>query len=287
MTLDVHYTADDYREAAAAVRAQGLQSISTLPVFYVFLAFSIGTILGNILERQPPGAPLRGPVEVVLSSLPLLIVAAYWGFVALRTRGKKAHGFVIPPPKLSGLGVALPLFLCIVMFAVAVLAGALMPVVPVDAAPNPPRLPLGTALATVALPFMPSIVFAIFSIILVLRFFRRNITRAFELQINLHRPTTIQIAADSLTVSDDTHQTRYSWPAFIGWHETANLFLLYRSYISFVMIPKRTFSSPEALYQFVELVRHAIGDQRRGFEALLPPLLPMAPSIPPPLRPRS
>ena len=286
MILHVQRTADDYREAHAAVKAQGLMTVSTTPFFYLFLGFALGSVLGNFVQRQPAGSAPRGPIEFIITSLPWALVLCYWAFIVFRSNGKKAHGFVTPPPKLTGFGVLVPALSATAAFAVTFLGNAFTPPGP-PASPNQPELPLGTALAFLALPFVPIVSFLALSIVLFVRLHRLNVNRAFDLQVNLHRPVVIELSDNSLMVTSDVHQVRYAWNGFIGWHETANVFLLYISYISFEMVPKRAFTSPQQLEYFRQFVARAIGEQHRGFDPVparaAPPLVaPMSP-LPPPL----
>jgi hypothetical protein len=276
MTLHVHRTEADFREASAAVRGLRLTSIGTLPMFLLFVAFSLGTMIGGIVQERPPGEPPRGPLEVMMSSFSLLVVGVYWGVVALRTAGKRAHGFVRPPPPLTNMGVVFPTLLWVFLFAVSLVATAYVPASP----PTPPQppMPLGRLLRTVFLPFVPVVTFVAAAIWMFLRLHGRNITRSFELQLQMHRPGTIQVSQEWVIVTDDAQQTCYRWQAFVGWQETANLFLLYNSFVTFEMVPKRAFPSPEAIQHFTALVRQYIGEGNVGFQVLPP--RPVPPPLP-------
>jgi hypothetical protein len=277
MTLHVYRTEADFREANAAYRGLRLMSFGTLPFFFLYLAFTIGVIAGNLLQEQPPGAPPRGPVDVMFSSIWLVIAGVYWGVVGLRTAGKRAHGFVRPPPPLAGVGVVTPALLAVALFAVCLLSNAYTPPAPLPA-PQPTPPPLGESLRSAFLPFVPVVSLVACSIWIFLRQFNRNLTRGFQLQVQLHRPATVQASPEWFIVTDEAHQTSYRWQAFIGWQETANLFLLYNSYATFEMVPKRAFASAEQIHQFTALLRQSIGAGGVGFEVL--PARPGPPPLP-------
>jgi hypothetical protein len=277
VTLHVQYNEADYREANAAVRGQRLQSIGLAPFFFVFLAFAAGIVIGNLLQERPPGEPPRGPVDVIIWTLPLLFVAVYWAVIAFRTGGKRAYGFVTPPPRLSGLGAVLPMLLGAAVFTVSLLATAYTPPGP-PPQDQPPMSP-GRALAVIFLPMLPIASMVVCSIVMVLRLNARNIRRAFELQAHLHRPKTIEVSPESLTVSGEGVREDYAWHAFIGWNETAHLFLLFTSYVTFHIVPKRAFASRDAYDEFEMIVRNKVGERRHGFDVLPP----ARSAVPPPL----
>jgi hypothetical protein len=127
MILNFQYTADDYREAHAAVKAQGLLSVKATPFFYLGLGFCLGSMLGNIFQRQPAGEPPRNPIEVIISSLPYIVIMGYWAVIVFRSGGKNARGFVAPPPKLAGASVLLPALTGMAAFVVTFLVGAFTP----------------------------------------------------------------------------------------------------------------------------------------------------------------
>jgi hypothetical protein len=120
--------------------------------------------------------------------------------------------------------------------------------------------------------------------LLLVRLHKLNVNRAFDLQVNLHRPVVFELSDDFLSVTTATRHTRYAWNAFIGWHETPNVFLLYISYMSFEMVPKRALLSPQQLEYFRTFIARTIGEHRRGFEPVPANLAP--PTVePPPLLP--
>jgi len=273
VTLRVEYTVDDFREAVAAVRAQGLMTVSQAQFFYLFLGYTVGATLGNAFQRQPAGAPPRGVIEIAISSLPFVLILTYWAFIAFRTGGKKAFGFVTPPPKLTEAGILVPGLFTVAASTITFLAIVFTPPgLPVPT--NQPEIPFGTASAMLILPFVPIVVMLICAVALLLRMMRLNINRSFELQANSHRPAVLEISNDALSISNDVKLTRYSWSGFIGWHETANVILLYTSYLTFEMVPKRAFASPTELEHFRSFITQVIGEHRRGFDPL-----PIEPSV--------
>jgi hypothetical protein len=273
MILQVNYTENDFREANAAARSLGWLSVSTLPFFYLFVAYLTGSVVGQLLQRPAPGAPPKGPIDVCVSTFPLMLVAAYWGFVVFRTGGRRSPHFLVRPPRLSGTGVLLPAALAVVTFAVTACALAFTPPPPPEANP-PAQVPLAQTLLTLALGLAPMVVMLVCAGVMTLRLFRRNIVRVWELQTHLHQIVTVEVDEGGVVVSDPACHTRYLWGAFVGWHETPGVFVLYRSYASFEMIPKRSFPTPAACDYFYALIRRQIGERVRGFDpvqSLSPP----------------
>jgi len=66
-------------------------------------------------------------------------------------------------------------------------------------------------------------------------------------QPSLTRAKTADISATGVCVTDPLSRTEYDWPAFVRSAETKNLFLLYLSNFSFLMLPKRAFPDEEHL----------------------------------------
>ena len=99
----------------------------------------------------------------------------------------------------------------------------------------------------------------------------RQIKTAWNRQTQLHDPTVFEV--DQMEVSMETPDSRmkFKWTAFPGLLETPNLFLIYRNTISFHIIPKRTFASPELMDAFRHMVKTLAGKQPSAF-----PVLPMA-----------
>jgi hypothetical protein len=55
----------------------------------------------------------------------------------------------------------------------------------------------------------------------------------------LHRRKSIDINDAGVTVSDSLSEHRETWASFIRWRESPNLFALYTSKFTWIMLPKR------------------------------------------------
>jgi YcxB-like protein len=76
-----------------------------------------------------------------------------------------------------------------------------------------------------------------------------------EGQPSVMRAKTADITAAGICVADAFSRVEYKWPAFVRFSETTNLFLLYNSNFSFLMIPKRAFPDQEHLEAMRALAR--------------------------------
>jgi hypothetical protein len=72
----------------------------------------------------------------------------------------------------------------------------------------------------------------------------------------LHR--TIHVTPEMITFEDAASQRRYLWGGIVGWQETRNLFVLYRSLVSFELVPKRAFPDPSLIDHFRGLLVSAV-----------------------------
>jgi len=280
VTVQCQYVEGDFLEANAAARSMGFLSMGTISFFYLYLAYMTGTIVGNFLQRTAPGVPPRSALEIIISALPLMLAGAYWGWITFRRQGRRSPGFIRPPTQLTNMGIVLPLILAGGLLAVTILAGAF-------ALPAPPPDPsqvvsLPEALFSVFTSFAPIIVMMICFVIMTVRLFHRSIRRAWDLQGHLRNPHTLEFSDEGINSFEAGCDCRYRWEGMIGWHETANVFVIYRSHATFVMVPKRAIPSMEAGAALVHLLRTRIGAPPLGFEirASSPPPLP-AVSAPP------
>src|SRR6185312_4191646 len=79
--------------------------------------------------------------------------------------------------------------------------------------------------------------------------FRRILSpsRLWSRQYHLQRPFTVDIDESSIRITEPLAATECKWQYSRGYNQTPNLFLLYPSALTFVMIPKRAFPNPQAL----------------------------------------
>ncbi len=84
-----------------------------------------------------------------------------------------------------------------------------------------------------------------------------RLRRDFLRHPNFARAERAQIDEAGLRVESEVGSSNTNWAAYIQWHETQNLFLLYLGARSVQVIPKRAFSS-EQLVEFRRLVREKL-----------------------------
>ena len=94
----------------------------------------------------------------------------------------------------------------------------------------------------------------------------------------LRRPHQADFSDYGVIVADAYVRTTSQWPAFEGFRETPNLFVLYTSPLAFLIVPKRAFAGPAEVDAFRGLVLNRVGKssflpQAGGFPVL--PVLPV------------
>jgi hypothetical protein len=82
---------------------------------------------------------------------------------------------------------------------------------------------------------------------------------------HMHRPRTIEIDDEGVTMSEETSSTRMNWAHFQKFEETPNLFLLYVADIMSDFIPKRAFADQAAVDAVRELFQQNISPPTSGF----------------------
>jgi hypothetical protein len=91
--------------------------------------------------------------------------------------------------------------------------------------------------------------------IILLRIQRTREQLLWEGQPSVTRAKSADITAAGVCVADAFTRSEYKWPAFVRFSETKNLFLLYNSNFSFLMIPKHAFPDQEHLEAMRALAR--------------------------------
>jgi YcxB-like protein len=72
------------------------------------------------------------------------------------------------------------------------------------------------------------------------------VRNAYKRDRRLHQDFQAEITEGGVEVSSSTASSKYTWPAFRRWSETANLFLLFHGPKIYNPYPKRAFSIEEA-----------------------------------------
>ncbi len=103
---------------------------------------------------------------------------------------------------------------------------------------------------------------------------RRVMRKAYAAQQSkLERAVTTTITAERVTVDDVLTTLSYRWPAFARCVETADLFLLYTTEVSFFIVPKRAFASTGDVDGFRQLVGAWAESRSAGFPVVPVPVL--------------
>jgi hypothetical protein len=116
------------------------------------------------------------------------------------------------------------------------------------------------------LPQIPWVFLFIFFVVLVRRINRQR----WKQQPGLARPRVFEFNAETVMTSDGISTGIYRWEAFYRCVETIDLFMLYPSGITFIMVPKRAFPSPEALENFRQLIQEWADGRSVGFAVINP-----------------
>jgi magnesium-transporting ATPase (P-type) len=98
----------------------------------------------------------------------------------------------------------------------------------------------------------------------------RDARKRFEREPAAHRLQTIEITEAGLSQSTHASSTQYKWEAFVRQLETPNLFLLYLTEVTFLLLPKRAFPSQDEINAFRELVSGVVNPPERAFPVLPP-----------------
>jgi len=77
-------------------------------------------------------------------------------------------------------------------------------------------------------------------------------------QPQLHGPHWAQITDDGVVISNPRSHLEYRWEAFVGFRETANLFILYLSPAMAQLLPKRALADPRKMDAMCAMVRDKI-----------------------------
>jgi hypothetical protein len=98
----------------------------------------------------------------------------------------------------------------------------------------------------------------------------RDARKRFEREPAAHRLQTIEITEGGLSQSTHASSTQYKWEAFTRQVETPNLFLLYLTEVTFLLLPKRAFASKDEIDAFRELATSVVNPPERAFPVLPP-----------------
>jgi hypothetical protein len=248
-TLRVQCTIEDYAEAFAAhvfevhrTRHQTVRPTLTWILLAVGLALiALIFIAESRADRVTRMESLHGLAGLALPYLPLGLVLALMLLVPSLSRRAGRHvRLILVIFALSGLA-----FWCgVASFEYGTILA------------SPP-------LSSAALAWL---IFFIFLYMQYWRLFGGNVVRrAWESQPHLALPRAMKISDAGLSFEDEMQSVSYRWPAFMKTLETANLFLLYISKISFEIVPKRNFADQQQVDQFRQVLKAMTGGGTGAF----------------------
>ncbi|NIN12288.1 MAG: hypothetical protein GTN62_11650 [Gemmatimonadales bacterium] len=93
--------------------------------------------------------------------------------------------------------------------------------------------------------------------------FRLRARRTYRQQESLRAPYVMRIDAAGLQFNSDFVNTREPWSHFRKWAESEDVFLLYYSDVSFMIVPKRLFPLGDEVEQLRALLARRIGLSNR------------------------
>jgi magnesium-transporting ATPase (P-type) len=98
----------------------------------------------------------------------------------------------------------------------------------------------------------------------------RDARKRFEREPAAHRLQTVEITEGGLSQSTHTSSTQYKWDAFIRQLETPNVFILYLTEATFLLLPKRAFPGQAEIDAFREFVSRVVSPPQHAFPVLPP-----------------
>ena len=272
LTLCYQITFDDFRQAQRGhLAARGGAWLRwTVVALGLVLVAGVGTLLA-VGPARPPGVlgPLLDLVRLLVLPLApwLLIVTYVVGFFIISQRHPRARVIDVvrqTRPRWFKPQVA-TLWTLVVVVAFSLVGQGLINV--------PPDQPRTERLVGLLLPILP---YGALMLFLWLFFYRRVLRKAYVAQqAKMERPVTTTITADRVTFDDVLTTLSYRWPAFVRCVESADLFLLYTTEVTFFMIPKRAFASAGDMDRFRQWVADWAQSRSEGFPVLSVPVMPM------------
>jgi hypothetical protein len=297
MRVGVELTFADYSEAMAAVRAvqieQQRKRVRRSPATLVFaVAFALVTFFAlqflawNSLDPLPGIRPASYMIITLMLPFAMLVVVsaiavavAQWG-----TPGRAIRRMLL---------ILLPMTVIVLLSASLGWALTMLPRRP-PGLPSIVAAPAGTGLPIdwygTLLPHVPWVLVAVLFAWLAARGSRSQLRKAWEGQPALVRPKLYDLSVYGVSVDEQVTHRHYQWPAFVRWLETKTLLILCPSEMTFEILPKRFFASPEELDAARALMKGQIRDAEKtpaafpvGAVAPPPPLAASQPVAPPAL----
>jgi hypothetical protein len=247
MTLtNAQITPEDFAEISRAARGPAFRAASLSPIYGIFAAYVVGNTAMPIIQGVVHHAPVN-VCGLLVGLVPWILVLLFLYYFVFRPRTSAILAVMPPPPPIGAAAMTLNVLLPVMVVLAFVLNGVLVP--PDPPVPEPPPDPPGGRVNPY-LTLLPWLVIFASVWIAFFRLLKGATTNSWNRQPELHRPQTIHIAQDAITFEDALSHRGYAWPAFVGFQETPNLFVLYHSPFFFTAVPKRAFPDPHIIDHF-------------------------------------
>lgn len=97
---------------------------------------------------------------------------------------------------------------------------------------------------------------------------RRSIRKGWSQSDLAEQSTTLETTSMGILIRTSTTRSEIFWPGLPLFRETANLFMIYISQNSYLMVPKRAIADPAATDDFRRLLVENITHRRSAFEVI-------------------
>jgi hypothetical protein len=277
MRLEFQYTPQDVEEALHAMQAQRtrqakIKAKKTSRGWTMAIGAVIGLLVVPIFSagswmRVDPYGNKRPPFFFVLNViLPLIVVALYVLSIALMQRKHGVRGAT----RSALAGVIWALMPLGIIAATVLGLRLLVRALGQGSAPDQSRYDW----VAILLPQATWAVLLAMMTMLVSRQNRQAAQRTWDAQPSLRRPRIVEIDDRGIFIDETVEQRRYEWIVILRVIETANLFLLCPSEITFEMLPKRVFASLQELETARAILNERITDRAgepQGFAVVTAP----------------
>jgi hypothetical protein len=294
MHLEFSYTFEDYREANQAhmrrVSAGGPARFAVLGLVVCIIgvgAYALLQATRSTPAATPPAPGVAGgggggggsssssPIlDVTLPMLPWLFLFAFlWFFVMRRMSPRKPRSFLYAS-SLDAERDGRPRRRGYVISAVIVIAGLLLLVTNVylDHARDAHAAGNEVHLSDAAFSMGPWVLIFLVVWILVFRAIRRQTRRNWEGQPNVQLEYRMDVSPQGISVANPVSSSAYRWEAFQRVLETPNMFILFLSTLTFVLIPKRALPDGHGVDELRGMLRTMIAERPApAFAVLFPP----------------
>jgi heme/copper-type cytochrome/quinol oxidase subunit 2 len=284
MHLEFSYTFDDYSEANRAhlqrTAGGGPARFGLLVIFICVIVIGGSAFFEAARSTAPatatatPAAPQGGSsfaMEFLLPLLPWLLIFGFlWVFVFRRLTARKPPSFLFDSnadAERSGRRRWWPRVVAIALVVLGFLT--VLTLLLANAAHAP-----GGNLVDALLPLSPWLVVFLSVWVFFFRLLRRQTRHNWEGQPNLHLENRMDIAPEGVSVANPVFSSAYRWEAFQRVQETPNLFILFLSTLTFVLIPKRALPDAQAIDSLRGTLRTMIAERPTPAFAVVMPAPP-------------